>query len=743
MRFSYVWLKTTFVAVGLAATLAVTPATLAAGTTCGGLVDCPADFDGSGDVGFADLLALLSAWGPCDQGCGALDLDGSGDVGFADLLSLLSAWGPCGVTDDVVCIEMAGNDLAQYPFVEFVLAYNAGTTVRVAIDPGDAPAGDQTADVYIVAARSFAEWSADQTLTDVRGAPQTANFGGGTIQANSIALTGSGGLSADAGLGIGVGYDLVADFNENGVLDAGDYIDGRGDTSGFYMVHDLVAPGPLAVTELTYNVPGWPGAAGYQEENTFYPTNIASMGQLPLIVMSRGNGHNYQWYDHLGFHMASYGYVFMSHDNHTEPGVFTASTTTLQHTDQFLEQLPNIAGGVLEGHIDTSNIVWIGHSRGGEGVTIAYDRLFDGTWIPEQYTIDSIKLVSSIAPTDFQGPGQTNPHDVNYHLWTGGGDSDVNGCANCNLCQTFHLHDRAEQARQSISLHGVGHGNFHNGGGNPWFTGPCAVGSPDTHKIMKGYLLPMVKHYVEGNIPAEDFLWRQYESFAPIGWPSDNACVTGVDLMYREGDGDKFVIDDFQSQASKTISSSGGVVVFSTPDLSEGDLDDANSSFTASASDVMNGMTVGGPSDSTRGVVFSWNANAFYEQEVVGAARDFTTRDHLSFRACQATRHANTIAVLGDLTFTVTLRDGNGTTSSINIGAFGGGIEEPYQRTGCGSGTGWANEFEVIRIRLSGFEHNDSGIDLTDIVAVRFDFGPAWGSSVGRLGMDDIELVSD
>ncbi|MBT8485452.1 MAG: hypothetical protein HKO59_15890 [Phycisphaerales bacterium] len=54
---------------------------------------CPADLDGSGDIGFTDLLQVLAAWGPC-AGC-PQDLDGSGDVGFTDLLTVLSAWGPC------------------------------------------------------------------------------------------------------------------------------------------------------------------------------------------------------------------------------------------------------------------------------------------------------------------------------------------------------------------------------------------------------------------------------------------------------------------------------------------------------------------------------------------------------------------------------------------------------------------------------------------------------------------------
>jgi hypothetical protein len=60
---------------------------------------CLADLDGDGQVGFGDLLVLLSQWGPCppDPPCPG-DFDGSGDVNFADLLFLLAAWGPCGPT---------------------------------------------------------------------------------------------------------------------------------------------------------------------------------------------------------------------------------------------------------------------------------------------------------------------------------------------------------------------------------------------------------------------------------------------------------------------------------------------------------------------------------------------------------------------------------------------------------------------------------------------------------------------
>lgn len=51
----------------------------------------PADLDGDGVVGAADLAMLLGSWGSC-EGCPA-DLDGDGVVGAADLAILLGSWG--------------------------------------------------------------------------------------------------------------------------------------------------------------------------------------------------------------------------------------------------------------------------------------------------------------------------------------------------------------------------------------------------------------------------------------------------------------------------------------------------------------------------------------------------------------------------------------------------------------------------------------------------------------------------
>ena len=51
---------------------------------------CNEDVDGDGQVGFLDLIAVLTDWGSC-PGCGA-DTDGNGSVDSGDLIRVLASW---------------------------------------------------------------------------------------------------------------------------------------------------------------------------------------------------------------------------------------------------------------------------------------------------------------------------------------------------------------------------------------------------------------------------------------------------------------------------------------------------------------------------------------------------------------------------------------------------------------------------------------------------------------------------
>lgn len=80
------------------------------------------------------------------------------------LIVLLMATGPA--AGAVTKTELAGNDLASYPFFEYVHAINAGSPLHVAIDPSRFPAiVNQTCDIYVVAAKKTAGWNLTSAST--------------------------------------------------------------------------------------------------------------------------------------------------------------------------------------------------------------------------------------------------------------------------------------------------------------------------------------------------------------------------------------------------------------------------------------------------------------------------------------------------------------------------------------------------------------------------------------------------
>jgi hypothetical protein len=653
-------------------------------------------------------------------------------------------------------LELAGKAIVPYPYFQTTRTFNEGEPIWIAIDPrSERGLARRTLDVHVLAHERLAAHMAGEKL----GAPTLrVQVEGDDLRSNTFlvdpgTLSGKSDTDEHGTFVLGRGYDIVLDVDGNGRLDSTDRIDGGPQGAGLWVVEDFVtlsegslATGPYPVVEVLFD-----GGSGFLRQNVFYPRDVAALGELPLVVVSHGNGHNYTWYDHIGFQLASWGYVVMSHTNNTGPGIETASTSTLQNTELFLARLEDIGEGELVGHVDARRIAWMGHSRGGEGVVRAYRRLQLGTPLATLYTLDDIRLVSSIAPTDFLGPNSSNMGAAPYHLWTGGADADVNGCADCNICQTFHLLERADGSRFSTSLHGAGHGDFHNlEGSSSVANGPCRLGRPNTHAIMRGYLLPLLQFNLHGNVACLDYLTRQYEEFRATGTPDPNQppfCAV-VDLMYVPGpERERLVIDDFQSNSQRNQSSSGGQVARSSgldDTLAEGRYDDLNTTFTANAADTMNGMTLAGPSDTSAGAVLSWNhSDEWLIFEVPADARDLRAWQALSFRGAQATRDPRTVAELGDLDFSVTLLDQGLHGSTIRIGAYGGGLEEPYQRNGCGTGFGWANEFETLRIPLADFRRAGTRLDLGNVVAIAFQFGPSFGSPAGRIALDEILLSRD
>ncbi|MCP3903609.1 MAG: hypothetical protein GY715_08230 [Planctomycetes bacterium] len=88
------------------------PGTNCSNVLCEPASSCPPDLDGSGTVGFGDILVIIGAWGPC-IGCPE-DLNGNGAVDFGDILVVIGAWGPCPtivlgaccIIDETICLDV-------------------------------------------------------------------------------------------------------------------------------------------------------------------------------------------------------------------------------------------------------------------------------------------------------------------------------------------------------------------------------------------------------------------------------------------------------------------------------------------------------------------------------------------------------------------------------------------------------------------------------------------------------------
>ncbi|MEO1007621.1 MAG: GC-type dockerin domain-anchored protein [Planctomycetota bacterium] len=697
---------------------------------------CPADLDGDGELTALDFLAFQTLFDAEDP---AADFDGDGRLLILDFLAYLNAFN-AGCPGEPIATQLAGVALDAYPHFQYVRAFNAGDVVRVSIDPDRFPAiRGVTADIYLVAARSADEWASDPTLADVRpSGPQEHAFLAASVEDAAVALAASELLAAGTGLAISGGYDVVIDADRDGLLGAGDFIDGLGSDDqpperGFSVYTDLTQPGPLTPTTVdTSTIRG--------DLRLTYPAEIASAGPLPLVVIAHGGGHDFRWYDYLQDHLSSWGWITVSTRN------FSAGTglSMLLQTETVIETQATLAGGVLDGFLDDSRIAWIGHSAGGREAVIGAERLHTGDFVPRSYGTGDIVLLSAIAANSVGDFARIDgdPGPITFHMMWGAADGDITGRP-AEQTVPFRHYDRARGVKHSTYIHGADHNDF-NCCGFDDFAGPPAteIGRAESQRIAQAIYLALLKHHAEGDADAIDYLTRPWEQFRPASVSPGTTVVH----MHRSDPvaAASGIIDDFQRNPSTTTSSSGGAVSIGVDNLVETKLSDTDGSFTWSPTSPANGMTYAFTQfDRSRGAIFDFDGAGFLEFAITPDLADATGYDHLSFRACQGTRHPLTTADLGDVDLTVSIIDGDRRSGSIRISAYGGGIEEPYQRTGAGDGTGWQNEFETVRIRLTDFLAGGTQVDLSNLAVVRFDFGPDSGAARGRLGLDDIEFVAD
>lgn len=495
---------------------------------------------------------------------------------------------------------------------------------------------------------------------------------------------------------------------------------------------------------------------------------------------------NYRGYGYLQNLLASRGFVtvsialddalFAEFAQGSSTGLIGFRGWVILKNIEALLNNPAVAGPTL-GQIDPARISLVGHSRGGEAVlqalkllNILAARPLDGGGAPEPLVGDTtweVESIASISAVSFYNDGPPLGASVYPPFLTifGSADGDVNGFN--NSVRPYRHYDRANGDKQVITIFGADH-NFFNtswpcddatavnvflGPGDPGYDPgepeapfgnvacmpiPIPVGSnlttgPQQRAVAQGYIGAFLEAYPHGQAAYRDFFARPPSSFRP---PSVDPAIQ-LHNQYRlrtdAGGGIALVLDDYQTQPSKSISSSGqAVVTANLLSLSEADLIGPDPANPASPVDRF--------TQETKGAVIAWSAaGAKYEETVALGSRDFTLRKAISFRIAQQALQPQTTGLGGDMSLTLTLEDESGRTSSIVTSALTS-IPGIYSARIPFSSADSSTEsvFKTLRFEPCLFKTDGRDIDLTKVKLVRFQLTP---SPQGRFGFDDLELT--
>ncbi|MEL7421899.1 MAG: hypothetical protein AAFN81_02860 [Bacteroidota bacterium] len=225
-------------------------------------------------------------------------------------------------------------------------------------------------------------------------------------------------------------------------------------------------------------------------------------GPFPLVLIVHGNHSMLDYsdggYAYLGELLASRGMVVVSVDENFINGHWsgdfmgkempTRAWLLLKHLEQW-EQWTNDASHALYGKANMEQIMLMGHSRGGEAVSIAaaFNQL---PHFPddarEKFDFGfAIRGVVSIAPTDYRYHRQMDLEDVNYLSIQGSYDADETSFWGLRPYHRLQFSDSTNYFKAGVYIHRANHGQFNSSWGRSDFGGTFAS-LLNTEPIMPG-----------------------------------------------------------------------------------------------------------------------------------------------------------------------------------------------------------------------------------------------------------------
>ena len=212
-------------------------------------------------------------------------------------------------------------------------------------------------------------------------------------------------------------------------------------------------------------------------------------GPFPLTLIVHGNhsmiDYSDDGYGYLGNLLASRGIIAVSVDenflNAHWSGDFMGKEMParawllLKHLEQWQLWNSDVRHDLSQ-KVDMNNIMLVGHSRGGEAVSIAaaYNKLpYFPDQAKEKFNFNfNIKGVVALAPTDYRYNRKIKLENVNFLSLQGSYDSDEVSFWGMRPYRRLKFTDSIPKFKAGVYIHHANHGQFNSTWGNSDFSAP-------------------------------------------------------------------------------------------------------------------------------------------------------------------------------------------------------------------------------------------------------------------------------
>lgn len=476
-----------------------------------------------------------------------------------------------------------------------------------------------------------------------------------------------------------------------------------------WFFHD---PGPFATASADWNHgnvqvtnPSGGGNITVQHYGVvFYPDDgtgniLPPITSYPLIVFAHGRfqqapytGNNHKQATYLLQHLASWGFVVASVNldvvgQYATPAAIPQRGELINKTVEYFQTLNPYAP-----YIDFTRIVYIGHSRGGEGVFAAVQQ--------NPSFLSSIRGIAAIAPTNFQA------YAIPAHAFViyGSQDGDVNNG------WPIQLYDQTNVNNLKGFRYIEGANHFYFTDSISYFAETNAILTrTQHHEIATTYFATWCAAIIFGDRPSMTRIAGDKE----IQW-STNFKIHRIFNNPR-----RITVDNFeQVPANVTRNTIGGINTLVN--------------LTGAAEKSLNSATASSFFHVTKGMTASWSASASFTADLQNGL-DVVGYSYISCNLLQ--KYASASNPSGQAQrFHLSLIDLNGNSATLDNTDI---APWPYPFTTNANGP-IKSVLKTFRFPLQAFTAQNSALDLTqlDKVSILFDV-----TATGDIALDDVAFT--